>query len=137
MVTAFDVEGTKLIKAVAEKLKADGMIKPPAWVAYVKTGAHKERATEESDFWYKRCASLLRKLYIGGPIGVSRLRKEYGSRKNRGAAAERHVKAGGSIIRKALQQLEKTGLVEKKGAGRVISKKGRALLDNTAKSLVA
>jgi small subunit ribosomal protein S19e len=67
---------------------------------------------------------------------VSYLRKEYSSRQNRGSAMERHKKSGGSIIRKALQQLEKAGLVEKKGTGRVISKKGRALIDNTSKSLV-
>ena len=135
MVTAYDVESAKLIKAMAEKLKGDSNIKPPIWVGYVKTGANKERAPEEPDFWYKRSASLLRKIYMHGPVGVSKLRKEYSSRKNRGAAKERSVRAGGSIIRKAMQQLEKAGLIEKKGAGRIISKKGTAFVDGAAKSL--
>ena len=134
MVTAYDVEAAKLIKGAAEKLKKENLVKPPAWVAYVKTGAHKERAPESPDFWYMRCASLLRRIYMDGPVGVSKLRKAYGGRKHRGAAAERHARAGGSIIRKALQQLESAGLVEKKGKGRIIAKKGRALIDSVAKS---
>jgi small subunit ribosomal protein S19e len=70
-----------------------------------------------------------------GPIGVSKLRKDYSGRKNRGAAKEHSRRAGGSIIRKALQQLESAGFVEKKGTGRIIAKKGRAFVDNSAKSL--
>jgi len=135
MVTAYDVEAAKLINAMAEKLKSDERIKPPVWIKYVKSGAHKERAPEEPDFWFKRSASLLRKIYMKGPIGVSYLTKEYSGRKHRGSAKERSGRAGGSIIRKSLQQLESAGLVEKKGAGRIIAKKGRAFVDNTAKSL--
>jgi len=135
MVTAYDVEAAKLIKATAEKMKSENVVKQPAWMIYAKTGAHKERAPEDPDFWFKRCASLLRRIYFDGPVGVSRLRKVYGGRKHRGAAMERHARAGGSIIRKALQQLETAGLVEKKGTGRLISKKGRAFIDSAAKSL--
>jgi small subunit ribosomal protein S19e len=135
MVTAYDVEAAKLIKAMAEKMKTEGLVKPPAWVMYVKSGPHKERAPEEPDFWFKRSASLLRKVYMIGPIGVSKFKKEYSSRKHRGSTKERSGRPGGSIIRKALQQLETAGLIEKKGTGRIISKKGRAFVDNIAKSL--
>ena len=135
MVTGYDIEAAKMIKTIAEKLKADNVVNPPKWIVYVKSGAHKERAPEEPDFWYKRCASILRKLYVYGPLGVSKLRKDYSARKHRGSAAERHARAGGAIIRKALQQLEKANLAEKRGTGRVVSKKGRAFIDNIAKSL--
>ena len=135
MVTGYDVEPSKLINAVAKRLKSENLVKPPEWASYVKTGSHKERAPEEPDFWYKRCASMLRKAYVYGPLGVSKLRKKYGGRKHRGSAGERKGIAGGSIIRKGQQQLEKAGLVEKKGTGRIVSKKGRALIDNIAKTL--
>jgi small subunit ribosomal protein S19e len=63
-------------------------------------------------------------------VGVQRLRKEYGGRKRKGNFPAHHQKAGGSIIRTCLQQLEVAGLVDKVDKeGRRISKKGRSLLD--------
>jgi len=71
-----------------------------------------------------------RKLYMNGPVGVSRLRKEYGGRKRRGVRPAHFAKAGGNILRSILQQLEQAGLAQKDGTkGRVVSGKGRSLLD--------
>lgn len=139
MVTAYDVEGQKLVDALAEKLK--GMVKVPEFVYYVKSGAHKERPPDDPEkFWYHRLASLLRKIYLKGPIGVSRLRRIYGGRKNRGSKPERKWKAGGKIIRVALKQLEELGFVEKvldgKRKGRRITPKGQSFVDNTAKEVL-
>jgi len=72
---------------------------------------------------------------IESPVGVSRLRTAYGGRKNRGHAPEHFYKGSGNIIRKALQELEKLGLVEKTPKGRVITPKGRSFLDNLAKEV--
>ncbi|MCD6331583.1 MAG: 30S ribosomal protein S19e, partial [Thermoplasmata archaeon] len=95
--------------------------------------AHKERPPEDPDWWYIRVASVLRKVYMRGPIGVSRLRALYGGRRDRGVKPYKHVKGSGSIARKALQQLEALGLVEKvEGKGRKITSKGQSLVDNTA-----
>ena len=133
MTTAYDVPAEPLIKKIAEKLKNDFKIKPPEWAAWVKTGAHKERPPENEDWWYIRVASILRRVYMKGPIGISRLRGLYGGRRDRRAKPYRHVKGSGSIIRKALQQLEELGLVEKvEGKGRRISSKGQSFIDNTA-----
>ena len=135
MVTVYDVEAGKLIDAVAEKLKKS--IKKPEFVDYVKTGAHKERPPEQPDFFYKRAASILRKSYILGALGVSKLRKMYGGRKNRGVKPEHKAKAGGKIIRVALQELEKAGLMKKaENGGRIITPEGVKLLDNTAKEVL-
>lgn len=133
MVTIFDVEPNALIKAAAAKLKSEGIVTPPKWIGYVKSGSHRERMPEDPDFWYVRSAALLRKIAVYGPIGIEHLRKEYGGRKSRGSAAEHFRAAGGSIIRKALQQLEKSGFVEKKPRGRIITKKGLAFLSSAAK----
>ncbi len=133
MVTVYDVSAASLVSKASEKLKEIPEITPPAWMAYAKTGPHVERAPSEKDFWYKRCASLMRNVYIHGDSGVARFRTHYGGRKNRGSRPEHHVDAGGSAIRKALQQLEKAGMMKKTKEGRAITPKGRALLDSAAK----
>lgn len=129
--TPFDVPPSTLIHRLARYLKDNvDAIEPPEWAPYVKTGVHAERAPQNPDWWYVRCASLLRKIYIMGPIGVERLRSEYGGRKRIGTRPEHARKGGGAIIRKALQQLEKAGLIKTvKGKGRVITSEGRSLLD--------
>ncbi|ENN95865.1 30S ribosomal protein S19e [Methanocaldococcus villosus KIN24-T80] len=134
MVTVYDVPADKLIQKTAEKLKEIGL-KEPEWAKFVKTGVSRERRPQQDDWWYIRCASILRKVYINGPVGVSRLRTAYGGRKNRGHAPEHFYKGSGSIVRKALQELERLGLVEKRPEGRVISPKGRSFLDNLAKEV--
>ncbi len=137
MTTVYDVPADILIGRLSEYVK-DSIVelRPPDWASYVKTGSHTERAPHNPDWWYVRSSSLLRKLYVKGPIGVSKLRKEYGGRKRRGAKPAHFSKAGGSIIRTILQQLESAQLAEKDGnSGRVISSKGRSLLDAMASQI--
>ncbi|RLG85267.1 MAG: 30S ribosomal protein S19e, partial [Thermoprotei archaeon] len=52
--------------------------------------------------------------------------------KRRGSAPPHFRRAGGSHIRKILQQLEKAGLVKKVPGGRTLTPQGRALLDRVA-----
>ncbi len=138
MPTVYEVAPEKLVKRLAHKLKENfEEITPPQWSYFAKTGVHKERPPQERDWWYIRSASLLRKLYVLGPIGVSRLRKEYGGRKRRGRRSERTWKGGGSSVRGPLQQLEKIGLVDKNGNdGRKLTREGVSLLDKTATEIV-
>ena len=77
MTTIYDVDPSKLIEKVSEELKKIDEIKAPEWAKYAKTGASKERPPIEEDWWYARTASILRKIYMLGPIGVSKLRKKY------------------------------------------------------------
>ena len=136
MATVYDVPGDLLVERVAQKLKVIPEIKPPEWAPFVKTGRHKERLPEQDDWWYYRVASVFRKIYIDGPVGIERLRTWYGGRKNRGHAPEHFYKGSGSIIRKALQQLEAAGFVTKvSGEGRIVTPKGRSFLDKVATEL--
>ena len=132
-----DVPQNELIEKVAEKLK--GEIHMPSWGPFVKTGNHKQRPPVEEDWWYVRAASILRKVHMLGPIGVSKLRTKYGGKKNRGMRPEKFVKGSGSIIRKILQQLEESKLVKqteiKKHKGKVLTPKGISILYSTAKAL--
>jgi len=78
-------------------------------------------------------ASILRRIYVDGPLGVSKLRTIYGDNKNNGHGPNHHGKASGKVIRTALQNLEEAGLVEtEEGEGRKITEDGQALLDDKA-----
>ncbi len=135
MATVYDVPNDVLINAVSEKLKNE--LIAPEWYRYVKTGIHKEKAPIQSDWWYIRAASILRKLYINGCIGVSRLSAEYGSKIDRGSAPYHPVKAARKHIRVILQQLESKGYVIKNSnKGRILTPRGIKFLNSTAKEIL-
>ncbi|NWF87266.1 30S ribosomal protein S19e [Candidatus Bathyarchaeota archaeon] len=137
MTTPFDVPASKFIEKLAKYLKENvDAVNPPAWVSIAKTGAHVERQPQNPDWWYIRCASLLRKIYINGPMGVERLSAKYGGRKDFGVKPEHAVRGGRANIRKALQQLEAAGLVEAfKPRGRKITREGRKILQEIAEDV--
>lgn len=136
MPTVYDVPAEELIKAIATELKKLSKITPPSWASYVKTGSFKQHAPQDQDWWYVRCASLLRKVYIKGPIGTSHLRKEYGGLRRGRNRPEKFTRASGSVIRNALKQLEGEGLISSSKQGRTISAKGRSLLDKISTKVV-
>ncbi len=131
MITPHDVPASRFIEKVAKYLRENvDAVTPPAWATFAKTGSQAKKQPQDPDWWYLRCASLLRKLYLHGPLGISRLRVEYGGRKRKGRRIEHTRASGGSSIREPLQQLEKAGLVahvEKEG--RKLSKDGVSLLN--------
>ncbi|MGC9106056.1 MAG: 30S ribosomal protein S19e [Thermoprotei archaeon] len=131
MITARMVPADLLIKRLAEYLKENVKeVKPEEWSLYSKTASYNERVPDNpEEWWYVRSASLLRKLYLLGPIGVNRLRNEYSWSKRRGTRPPKSVHAPGHAMREMLQQLEKAGLVKRTKEGRVLSDKGRSLLD--------
>lgn len=134
MPTVYDVKADELIKRVSEKLKSVPEIKPPEQLQFWKTAYYKEIAPVNiDDFWYIRSASLLRKVYLRKNIGINKLRREYGGRTRNHVHKKHFAPAGGAIIRRCLQQLEKAGLVQTvPGKGRIITPKGASFLDKTA-----
>jgi small subunit ribosomal protein S19e len=133
MAKVYDVPADKLIAKLADQLKKDKKIEPPAWSPFVKTGSHVQRNPQNKDWWYVRCASLLRKIYLHGPLGVADLKVAYGGRKQIGYNLAHHRNSGGAIIRKALHQLEASGYIVKvQGKGRVISSEGMKKMDRLA-----
>jgi len=126
-----DVDPQKFIEVCKEELKKIEVIKPPEWAKFVKTGTHKKFPPEQEDWWYIRAASILRRIYLDGPVGVERLRTYYGGRKDRGHKPEKFKKGSGSIIRKCLQQLEAAGLVKKSEGtkkGRIVTEEGKKFI---------
>ncbi len=137
MAVVYDVPATVFVVKAGQKLKETGKVSAPEWAADVKTGTHRQYPPTQPDWWYTRCASILRRIYIDGPVGVQRLRSLYGGKKNRGVRPDRHERGGGSIIRDALQQMEKAGLVKAVKGGRVVTPQGMAFLDKVATEMVA
>jgi len=137
LITPNDVPASKLIEKIAKYLKENvDAVTPPAWASMAKTGTHVEKQPQDPDWWYVRSASLLRKIYIHGPIGIEKLRADYGGRKNYGVKPGHAAKAGGSTVRKALQQLETAGYIETfKPRGRRLTREGRKLLQELAEEL--
>ncbi|MDD1715747.1 MAG: 30S ribosomal protein S19e [Methanolinea sp.] len=135
MTTVYDVPADRFIRGLAEELKKRPEITPPDWAAFAKTGTHKEMPPEDPEWWFVRVASIMRRVYIDGPVGVQRMRTFYGGGKNRGSRPDRFRKGSGSILRKSLQQLESAGLVQHDKTGRKISPAGASFMDGVANNL--
>ncbi len=132
MAKVHDVPADVLLRKLTDILKNED-IPAPSWASFVKTGSHADRPPHEKDWWHTRCASILRKIYLHGPIGINDLRKEFGGGKPVGYGAAHHRDAGGAIIRNAIHGLEKLGYVEKvEEKGRVVTKQGMQKLDHLA-----
>ncbi len=131
-----DVPADVLIKRLASILKNED-IPAPSWTLFVKTGAHADKPPQDREWWHTRCASLMRKIYLYGPIGINELRNEYGGGRPSGYGAAHHKDASGAIIRNAIHGLEKLGYVEKvEKKGRIISKQGMQKLDRLATEIL-
>jgi small subunit ribosomal protein S19e len=134
MPTPLDVPSETLIDNLSKFLKENvGDVAAPPWALTAKTGSHRERPPANPDWWYIRCASLLRKLYVHGPVGIARLRVEYGGRLRHGTHIEHSRIAGGSAIREPLQQLQKAGFITVEAKkGRKLTPEGITLLNRVA-----
>jgi small subunit ribosomal protein S19e len=136
MVKVNDVPADRLIEELAEQLKRVPEIEPPAWASFVKTGSHADRPPQRQDWWYVRAASIMRKVYLHGPVGTEKLEIAYGGSKQLGYNPKHHRDGGGSAIRNVLKGLERAELVSKQGnSGRVLTPKGVALLDRISKDI--
>lgn len=132
MATPNDVSAQKLIETMADDLA--GKMKQPDWSRFVKTGPQASRLPTQKNWYFLKSASVLRRIYVDGPVGIERLRTVYGGLAERGTKPKRFIRAGGKIIRTIIQDLEKQGLVEKAGTkGRAISSKGRKYVDSVCK----
>src|SRR2546429_6882635 len=137
MATAYDVPPTLLIERLKERLQKEGKIKPPEWAPFARTGVHTEKAPVQPDWWSRRVAAVLRKVFLHGPVGTSRLAAEFGGRRDDGSAPYHPRRGSRSVAREAMQQLEAMGLLTKTDKkGRSISAQGRKLLDSLAHDIL-
>ena len=137
MAKVYDVPADELISRLTNVLKNEE-IPAPNWAMFVKTGAHADKPPQKSDWWYTRCASILRKIYLRGPLTVIDLRTIYGDGKSKMSYGARHHKdASGAVIRNAIHGLEKLGYLEKvEKKGSVISRQGMQKLDKLSTEIL-
>ncbi|TGJ88392.1 hypothetical protein E0Z10_g298 [Xylaria hypoxylon] len=131
-----DVDAHKFIETYSQFLKRQGKLPVPGWVDTVKTGVSRELPPQSEDWFYVRAAAVARHVYMRKTVGVGRLSKKTGTAKNRGVRPSHHVDASGSVNRKALQALEKIGVVEhdEEKGGRRITQSGQRDLDRIAQT---
>ncbi|MCL4336983.1 MAG: 30S ribosomal protein S19e [Candidatus Thermoplasmatota archaeon] len=132
MVNVKEVPPELLMKQLAEEFKKKNL-EVPEWTDYLKAGIHREKSWNDPDWFYTRLASTLRKVYVKGPIGISRLSEDYGGRVDRGSQRYHPGKGSRYIVRQMLQTLEKLGYVKKDKKGRSISPEGASILDKASK----
>jgi small subunit ribosomal protein S19e len=137
MAKVYDVPAYNFISKLSEILKTEDL-PAPSWIPFVKTGAHAIKPPQNPEWWHIRCASILRKIYLNGPISVNRLRAIYGGGKAIGYGAAHHKDASGAVIRNAIHGLEKLGYVQKaEKKGRMVTKQGMQKLDKLATEILS
>lgn len=118
------------VEHLADRLEDD--LRAPVWSQFVKTSHGKERPPQRDDWWYVRGAAILLSVNELEPIGVNKLSRKYGTKKDRGYEPETFAKGSTKIIRTLLQQLEEHGYVEhgQRGnhKGRMVTDDGQALI---------
>ncbi len=77
----YDVPQQELVERVAVALQKVEQIKPPEWALFAKISSQNEKPPVRSDWWYVRAASVLRRIALLGPVGVSKLSIKFGGKK--------------------------------------------------------
>ncbi|GLB38268.1 putative ribosomal protein S19 [Lyophyllum shimeji] len=132
-----DISADAFIAAYASHLKRSGKLEVPVWVDLVKTGAFKELAPYDPDWYYVRAAAVARHIYLRKDVGIGALTKLHGGRNRRGNRPSHHANASANVQRKICQSLEKIGVLEQtENGGRRISQDGQRDLDRIATAVV-
>ena len=135
--TVKDVSPHEFVKAYASHLKRSGKMELPEWTDIVKTAKFKELAPYDPDWYYVRSASMARKIYLRGGLGVGAFKRIYGGSKRNGSRPPHFCRSSGSIARHILKQLQKMGIIEQElKGGRRITSNGRRDLDQVAGRIV-
>ncbi|KAL0377581.1 UNVERIFIED_CONTAM: 40S ribosomal protein S19-1 [Sesamum radiatum] len=135
--TVKDVSPHEFVKSYAAHLKRSGKMELPEWTDIVKTGVLKELAPYDPDWYYIRAASMARKIYLRGGLGVGAFRRIYGGSKRNGSRPPHFGKSSGSVARHILQQLQNMNIIElDPRGGRRITSSGQRDLDQVAGRIV-
>eukprot|EP00465_Bigelowiella_longifila_P011000 CAMPEP_0185253856 /NCGR_PEP_ID=MMETSP1359-20130426/2422_1 /TAXON_ID=552665 /ORGANISM="Bigelowiella longifila, Strain CCMP242" /LENGTH=178 /DNA_ID=CAMNT_0027836285 /DNA_START=24 /DNA_END=560 /DNA_ORIENTATION=+ len=137
--TVKDVPAAPFIKALAEHFKSGGQFDVPEYCRYIKTASFKELGPYDPDFYFVRAASIARKVYLEGGVGVGGLAKVYGGSARKGTRKCHFQRGSRGILRHILRQLDDMKIVQKKKGqkGRFITSTGQKTLDVIAKQLIS
>ena len=112
--TVKDVPAQEFVVALAAHFKKTQKLSVPAYHDLIKTATYKELCPQDPDWYYVRAASVARKIYLRGGIGVGAFQKIYGGSKSNGSRRPHFAKAAAGIHRVILQGLTEIDLVAKK-----------------------
>ena len=112
--TVKDVPAQEFVSALAAHFKKTQKLNVPAWHDLIKTATYKELCPQDPDWYYVRAASVARKIYLRGGIGVGAFQKIYGGAKSNGSRRPHFAKAAAGIHRNILKGLTEIDLVAKK-----------------------
>lgn len=119
-------------------LYRSGKLKVPDHIDLIKTAKYKELAPYEADWFYIRCASILRRLYHRSPAGITQITRIYGGRQRNGVRPSHFCRSDSSAVRKAIQSLENVKMIEKHpDGGRKLTSQGQRDLDRIAAQIAA
>ena len=131
--TVRDVNSWRWIKAAAKHFKSEGKLFVPNCTELVKTSHGRDRAPQNVDWYYIRCAAVLRAIYLRPGQGTGGLSKRFGIKKNRGSRPEITTRASRGLLHWCCRSLEGLKLLAKgKESGRVVTKEGRKKVDTIA-----
>ena len=131
--TLRDVSGAKWVKAMAAHLKQSGKLFVPNCTELMKQSHANERAPQNPDWFFLRCAAVLRRVYVRPGTGYGGLSKAFGLKKNNGSRPEKPIKASRGLLHWACRSLEGLKLLQKgKESGRVLTREGRRKCDAIA-----
>merc|ERR1711880_19076 len=101
-----DVKPIEFITAFADFLKSKN-VEVPEWASYVKTGAFKELAPQEDDWYFTRMAAVARQVFVRGATGVGMFKRIYGGTLRRGSRPTHNTTGSGAVARSCLDYLER------------------------------
>jgi len=129
--TVKDVPPGLFVKALAAHWKKSGKFELPEWHDLIKTAPYKEMCPIDPDWYYTRCASVARRVYLKGGIGVGCFRRIYGGHNRRGVRKPHFALSAGGLVRHILQELGEQDIVAKRKNknGRWITQNGQRELD--------
>ena len=131
--TVKDVPANKWVRAMASHLKQSGKLFVPNCTEYIKQSSANDRGPQNPDWYYYRCAAVLRRIYQRPGVGYGGLSKPFGMKKNNGSRPEHFVRASKGPLHWVCKSLEGMKLIQKgKVSGRVITREGRRKADAIA-----
>jgi len=136
--TVKDVPAQDFIVALAQHFKKSAKLEVPEWADLVKTASFKELPPQDPDWYFVRAASLARRVYLRGGVGVGEFSRIYGGLKSNGSRRGHYEVASRGLIRHILQQLQELDLVAKRKdrKGRFLTRNGQRELDTIAGQIV-
>ena len=131
--TMMDVPANKWIKTMAQHLKQSGKCFVPNCTELMKPSHANQLAPSNEDWYFYRCAAVLRRVYNRPGVGYTSLAKSFSMKKNNGSRPEKTIYAARGLLHWVCRSLEGVNLIAKgKQSGRVITKEGKRKADAIA-----